>query len=54
MILYGVGDRLARKKSLYVESYEYLELYDGLWGILMCSFVDCELGCLYKKFWRTL
>ena len=30
MILSGVGDRMMQKMSLYVQSYDYIEMCDGM------------------------
>ena len=46
-IFYGAGDRLEKKMSLYVESYEYVEVYDGVWGVLVSSGVGCYKGRSY-------
>ena len=40
-IFYCEGDRLARKMSSYVESYEYVEVYNGVWIVLVCRGIVC-------------
>ena len=50
----GAGDRLAQTISLYVESYGYMEVYDGMWISLVCSCVFCDSFFSYDIFWRSL
>ena len=48
------GDRLAQKMSSYVESWEYVEVYNGVWSVLVCGSVVYDRGFPYDIFWRTL
>ena len=54
MIFYGACDRLALKTSSYVEPYEYVEAYDGMYSVMVCIYVKFGQGCLYNIFWRSL
>ena len=47
MIFSCSGDSLVQKSSLYVESNEYVEVYDGVWIILVCSRVGCDRAFPY-------
>ena len=44
------GDRLMQKMSLYVESYDYVEVYNVVWSLLECSGMVCERSCSYNFF----
>ena len=43
---FGASDKLAQNMSLYVEFYEYVEVYDGVWGVLLCNCVYFGRSCL--------
>ena len=45
-----VGDNLAQKVSLFVELQEYVEVYNGMWSVLVCSDVVFDKDVLYNIF----
>ena len=53
-IFSGAGDRTAQKMYSYVEPYDYVEVYDGLCIVLVCSGVVYDRACSYNIFWCTL
>ena len=50
-IFSGAGDT-PEQKSLYVELYGHVELYYGMWSMLVCTCVDCDFFVCY--FWHSL
>ena len=53
-IFSGTCDRLPQKLSLYVELYDYVEVYGGVWSVMVCSYVVCYIICSCNIFWCIL
>ena len=49
-IFSGTGDSLVQKMSSYVALCKYVEVYDGLWRVLVFIGVVCTIfsGALYR------
>ena len=48
-IFSGAGDRLEQKHYSYVESYNYVEVYDAWWNLLKCSSISCAGDRIARK-----
>ena len=47
-------NRLVQKMSLYADSKEYVEVYNGMRSVLLFIGVVCDRACLYNILWQTL